>query len=209
MKTNPSIQVILDKYTETQNDYWLAVAGLGCLNLNETLPEPVRNYVIELLTSVTDFGIGDKLSRNQQKAATFFLHEEFLEQMQMLMYLTGTEKNPENVAYRIATNYAVNAGSKKKEYRSPTWQTLLNWWYNRPERFKEDLSVDDIPYRCYEEAVISNLYECSLFIHRDSGIEDIGPLHIKKELFEDMKPNPDDAELISLLKKEFQKLFGP
>jgi len=121
----PSVQRFMKIYEETQVNFWLAAVALSCLQDNEPIPDIAQKYVEALLTEVIE-----KKSGQKSKAETFMRHERHLEEMRWLIFLTGT--SPEDAAERIGYT------------SSASIESILHWWYNRPQRFKEPMTIEDL-----------------------------------------------------------------
>ena len=168
------LRLALEVYEETKDDFWLAEAAHICLIIGMPLPAILRGYLITLTGDV----INAKGTRASQGPHTFMKHDKYLETMRELIFLTGT--TPEDAAVRII-NAVIIAG---EDDNAPEDSTLLNWWYNRPERYKLPTSIHDLPYDSYEQAVERHGPFCSA---EASGIaKNIkgSTLEIKKELFD-------------------------
>jgi len=198
-KTKPSLvmQEALERLAaEPDKDYWLAAVGFIQLLRQETLPEPVQKDVDELLLKLL-VEVMEKALEGKVKANTFLRHERYLNEMQELIFLTGT--NPEDAAGRI-----VNFHILRKDSKVPTQDSMLTLWNNRSKKHKETLTVDSLIYGSYELAV-----EHTNFIRSKECAPTLPPKMIEvkkehKELFDNMAPRTDDSEV-----KEFFASLAP
>jgi hypothetical protein len=162
------LQLVLEVYEETKEDFWLAMAAKACLIDGIPLPAIVHRYLITLTGDVID------AKGNRGKAQTLMRRDRYLETMRELVYLTGT--TPEDAAERI-TKAVTMEGEDDDDVR--TEGTLMHWWNNRPERYKTPTSIDDLYHNSYEQAVDS----LRPFLSDEVG-DGLTKLKIKKELFE-------------------------
>jgi hypothetical protein len=165
----------IQKYRDSGNEYWLAIAARNYLHHREPLPDAVADYVDRQLSELVR-------SRTQlrRKAKTQDKRERYQWRVFVISGLTGCKPEDAIERIRLVDEAADIEGV-------PTEDTLTNWWYNRPASLKRAFSNDDLSLLDIDDTLAAAFYEQSCL---EFSVLPERQLRILPEIIERL-PEPD------------------